>query len=161
MSEAIKSFCYQYARPALGIDCLILRIHQDALQLLTIRRGNDPFIGMPSLPGGFFDMEDENMQHTATRELMEETGLKACLYLLGPYAGKDRDPRERTVSIAWWGIAEEGAEPQAGDDAASVDWVDPFSLPKMAFDHNKMIADLIERLKAEPEKHVGVQSYLK
>ena len=161
MSEASKPFCYQYAHPALGIDCLILRIHQHALQLLTIRRGSDPYKGTPSLPGGFFDFEDEDIEHTAHRELMEETGLEANLHLLGPYSAKDRDPRERTISVAWWGMAVESAEPKAGDDAASVEWLDPFNLPQMAFDHNQMIADLMGRLKAEPEKYVGMQPYLK
>ena len=146
MPQPTKPYCYQYPRPALGIDCLILRRQPGGLELLTIMRGNEPFKGMPSLPGGFFDMEDAEIKQTAHRELKEETGIESELHLLGPYSAKDRDPRERTVSIAWYGEVAPDTEAIAGDDAASVHWLPVHNLPAMAFDHNRMVADLLARL---------------
>lgn len=143
-----KKYCYQYARPALGIDCLILKRQEGRLYILTIARGKDPFKGMRSLPGGFFDMEDESVEATAARELKEETGLEVPLTLFNVFSAPDRDPRERTVSVAFWGLAKDTDQPQAGDDAEDAQWLDVNRLPEMAFDHNRMIRLLLERIEA-------------
>ena len=143
-------YTYQYPRPALGVDCLVLRPGVAGLQLLLIERGNPPFEGMWALPGGFFDMDDADTAATAARELLEETGLATPLQLLGPFSAKGRDPRERTVTIAYYGFAAATDVALAGDDAAGAAWHPLDALPPLAFDHANIIAALQARLQVQP-----------
>lgn len=146
-----KKYCYQYPRPALGMDSLILKRKEGKLWILTIARGKEPFKGVRALPGGFFDMEDDSVERTAARELKEEVGLEVALTLHNVYSAPDRDPRERTVSIAFWGVTKDTDEPTAGDDAEDAQWLDVDRLPKMAFDHNRIIGDLVKWIRERPE----------
>jgi len=139
-------YCYKYERPALGTDSLVIRQVPMGWEILTIERQTPPFQDRPALPGGFFDMADASVLATATRELAEETNLTLALTLLGVYANKDRDPRGRTISVAYWAELADGQQPKAGDDALSIKWLPLDKLPPMAFDHNQMCHDLLALL---------------
>jgi 8-oxo-dGTP diphosphatase len=147
--EEEKLFTYRYARPALGVDCLVLRQAESVVEVLLIQRGNAPFKGEWAFPGGFFDMDDADVAATASRELEEETGLTVPLTLLGVFSAKDRDPRERIISCAYYGYASLEQVPIAADDAAAVGWFNLRALPAMAFDHGEMAAKLVALLKGE------------
>ena len=131
-------FTYEYPRPMLTADCVVLRNNE----VLLIRRGNEPFRGCWALPGGFMEME-ETIEHCAVRELQEETGLQvaeADLHLIGIYSTPGRDPRGRTVTAAYL-VRLVSGEPKAGDDAAEVRWWPLADLPSLAFDHAEIITD--------------------
>ena len=131
-------FTYEYPRPMLTADCVVLRNNE----VLLIRRGNEPFRGCWALPGGFMEM-DETIEHCAVRELQEETGLQvaeADLRLIGVYSTPGRDPRGRTVTAAYL-VRLVSGEPKAGDDAAEVRWWPLANLPSLAFDHAEIITD--------------------
>ena len=52
-------YSYQYPRPALTADSVILAPDAEGeYRVLLVRRGNDPFKGMWALPGGFMDMDE-------------------------------------------------------------------------------------------------------
>lgn len=157
-TEKKKPFCYEYDRPALGTDCIILKRSQGRLWLLTITRKADPYKGFRAFPGGYFDMQDFTVEETAKRELKEEVGLEGiALTLFNVFSEPDRDPRERTVSVAFWGVAKETDEPKAGDDAADAQWLPVDELPEMAFDHNKMVAALLEMVQKNPDRFPQLQ----
>src|SRR4051812_6737594 len=100
--------------------------------LLLIERKNDPFKGQWALPGGFVE-EDEDLETAAKRELEEETGIMIpSLEQLYTFGAPGRDPRGRTISVAYIGILKEKTEPQAGDDAARARWFDVEKLPALA-----------------------------
>ena len=76
MSKAgTKSFCYEYPRPAVTVDIVIVTRERKP-RVLLIRRKHDPFAGMWALPGGFVN-ENEALDGAARRELREETGVEA------------------------------------------------------------------------------------
>ncbi|MCX8178674.1 MAG: NUDIX hydrolase [Candidatus Aenigmarchaeota archaeon] len=114
-------------------------------KILIIKRGNDPFKGMPALPGGRHE-KDETIEQTAKREIKEETGLDVELTdILGVYSDKNRDPREHTLSVVF--IAKprnDNAKPSS--DAAGIEWIEPekIELDRLAFDHGKIIKDYLE-----------------
>ena len=109
------SWTYEYPRPALTADCVLFGFTDSELQLLLIERAHNPFAGCWALPGGFVDL-DETTDEAAHRELQEETGISEVpLTPLGAWSGVDREPRDRIVSVADWGLVETAAhQPQHG-----------------------------------------------
>ncbi len=141
---------------AVTVDLVVFTIRDDALHVLTIRRVESPFKGRKALPGGFVKV-NEDLDTAAARELLEETNIGSVdrlhLEQLGTYGTPKRDPRMRTVSVAYLAFAADLATPVAGTDAASAQW-SPLSatLPtKMAFDHSTILRDGLERARAKLE----------
>jgi 8-oxo-dGTP diphosphatase len=137
------SFTYKYPRPSVTTDIAVFSDHTENQQILLIRRGNDPFKGLWALPGGFIEM-DETLVATAARELMEETGLSVeKLTQFRAYGNPGRDPRGRTIAVVFYGFANpDKASVTGGDDAADARWFMLKQLPALAFDHQKIIAEL-------------------
>lgn len=136
------SYTYKYPRPAVTADCVVITKEEDP-RVLLIQRGNEPFKGCWAFPGGFMDM-DETTEQCAMRELKEETGLVVDhLTQIGAYSKVDRDPRGRTLSVAYLAIVNEPLAVSGMDDAAKADWFPLSSLPDLAFDHNEIMNDAI------------------
>jgi len=138
---------YNYPRPALTVDCLILHQENDDFQILLIQRKNEPFKNHWALPGGFVD-ENETVENAALRELKEETNVENIeANLVGVFSEKGRDPRGWTVSVAFYGIVDKSKyQAQAGDDARNIAWFSVKELPDLAFDHDKIIAKTQEKI---------------
>lgn len=139
-------YTYEYPRPAVTVDAVVFRNNNENTELLLIKRGNEPFKEMWAIPGGFIEM-DEQLLTSANRELKEETGVSGVnLIQYGAYGDVDRDPRHRTISIAFAGLLNDTeVEVKADDDAADCRWFSIDELPaNIAFDHNLLISDAIE-----------------
>jgi len=143
------TFSYEYARPALAVDCVVFGMDED-LQVLLIRRDIEPFQGRWALPGGFVRL-DETLDEAARRELEEETGVSR-LYLEQLYTFGDigRDPRERVVSVAYYALVKlSDHRVKAATDAREAAWFSVDDLPKLAFDHDKILQVALARLKGK------------
>ncbi|MDD3001723.1 MAG: NUDIX hydrolase, partial [Candidatus Riflebacteria bacterium] len=139
---------YEYPRPSVTLDAAVLRTPAlEYPEILLIKRGNDPFLGFWALPGGFMEM-DETPLFGASRELAEETGLTDLpLKPLFACGEPGRDPRGRTVTFVFGClIRDTNIKPKSGDDAAEVAWFPLNKLPKMAFDHKTVIAQIEQGL---------------
>jgi len=132
----------------LAVDLAVLTVREGRLQVLVITRGNEPFRGRPALPGGFL-RPGEDVDRAAVRELGEETGLdgsKLHLEQLATYGAPERDPRGRVVSVAHLAMMPDLPIPTAGSDASSAAWAPVETvLGQLAFDHDKILADAVER----------------
>lgn len=132
----------------LAVDLAILTVREDSLHVLVIERGNEPYRGRLALPGGFL-RAGEDLPTCAKRELAEETGLDgAALHLeqLATYGAPDRDPRGRVVSVAYLAIAPDLPIPVAGSDADAARWLSiDVVRGTLAFDHDKILDDAVER----------------
>ncbi len=134
------SYTYEYPRPAVTTDCIIIR-GKDPLEILLIERKHEPFMGNWALPGGFVEI-DEDLLEGAIRELSEETNLTGVsLQQFRTYGKPGRDPRGRTVSVVYYGTLENAEKAIAGDDAANVQWFGIDNLPPLAFDHAEILDD--------------------
>ena len=133
---------YRYPRPAVTADVLVFSA--DRKEILLIRRKNDPYKGCWAFPGGFLNM-DETLEQCALRELQEETSLVfADIHPVGTYSTVDRDPRGRVITTAYYTLVDKNAvAPHAADDATEIGWFRLDSLPPLAFDHDKILADAI------------------
>ncbi len=134
------SYTYEYPRPAVTADCVVIAKENEP-KVLLIQRGNEPFKGQWAFPGGFMNM-DETTEQCAVRELEEETGLKVNeIKQIGAYSKVDRDPRGRTVTVAYLVVIDKAEAVKGGDDAAKAQWFPLSALPKLAFDHEEIIKD--------------------
>jgi len=144
----MSSYTYQYPRPCVSADCVVLAMQNESLRVLLIQRGNDPFKGQWALPGGFLDM-DENLDQAAKRELEEETGLSGVnVQQFHAYGDVGRDPRARVISIAYAAMVRiERHQAAAADDAVDARWFPVRRLPRLAFDHREIVKQLMQSLK--------------
>lgn len=123
----------------------------DGVSLLLIQRKYDPFKGSWAIPGGFV-LNEESLEEAVERELKEETGVEVnYLEQLYSFGKPGRDPRQRIVSIAYFGLvkASQYQELKASTDAENAAWFCIDKLPKLAFDHKEILQVAIERLRAK------------
>ena len=135
-----EEYSYKYPRPALTADCVVITKEKEP-KVLLIERGADPFKGCWAFPGGFLNM-DETTEQCAVRELEEETGMKIQeLRQIGAYSKVDRDPRGRTITVAYLAVIDSPCEVIGQDDAAKAQWFPLDALPRLAFDHDEIMSD--------------------
>lgn len=138
---------------AVTVDLVLLTVRSGVLHVLLVTRGLEPCAGHPALPGGFV-LPDEGLAAAAARELREETGLEqpaGHLEQLATYGDRDRDPRGRVVSVAFLAMAPDQPLPRAGTDAADARWCPVDQATGLAFDHDRILADGVERARSKLE----------
>jgi 8-oxo-dGTP diphosphatase len=148
----------EHPRIDVTVDVVALTDINGDLRVLVVRRGNPPFEGQWALPGGYLEV-DEDLAPGAARELREETGIELSpddLRQLGAYGEPDRDPRNRTISVAFFVGLDDEVEAEGGSDAADAQWrsVDELlSEDALAFDHARILRDGAARWASVPSAH--------
>ena len=142
------SYTYKYPRPAVTADMIVLTDETEP-QILLIQRGDEPFKGCWAFPGGFMNM-DETTEQCARRELKEETGLDIEeVQQVGAYSTVDRDPRGRTITVAYITHVPQILPVTGLDDAAEAKWWPINALPPLAFDHAQILRDALRRFEGD------------
>jgi 8-oxo-dGTP diphosphatase len=164
---------------ALTVDLNIFTIRGGVLCVLLLERGDDPFAGRWTLPGGHVEHGKENADEAASRELNEQIGLDwstghGHLEQVRTYSDPDRDPRIQAglhvASIAYFALAPELPQPKAGSDATRAHywavedldldaqrdaWLDrqdyAGDAPALAYDHAQILSHTLERVRAKLE----------
>ncbi len=144
------AFAYEYPRPALTVDGVVFGLDEEDLKVLLIKRDLPPFSDRWALPGGFVRV-DESLDEAARRELREETGVEQVfLEQLYTFGALDRDPRERVVSVAYFALVKlSDHRIKAATDARDAAWFAVSDVPALAFDHDRILAVALERLKSK------------
>ncbi len=148
----MKSDIHKYKKPSVTVDLIIFTVKNNDLKVLLVSRGIDPFKDMWALPGGFVHI-DESVEKAAQRELFEETGIKnVYLEQLYTFGDVKRDPRGRVITIAYFALINSAKiELKAKTDAKQAQWYSIYSLPKLAFDHKKILDYALQRLRYKLE----------
>jgi 8-oxo-dGTP diphosphatase len=135
------------------VDTLAFAIHDGILDILLVKRKQDPFKATWALPGGFITSSDNTLEEAAIRELYEETNIKN-IYLeqLYTFGDRKRDPRGRVVSVAYMALlCNDEFELRASTASSGVAWWPVKKLPELAFDHENIISYGHQRLKYKIE----------
>ena len=136
-------------RIGVSVDLVILTVRAGKLATLVWRRDSEPYSGMVALPGGFIRL-DEDLPAAAARVLAERAGLPGELIHLEQlltYGYPDRDPTRRAVSVAYLGLAPDLPAP----DHPQMSWQPVGALTQMAFDHDRILQDGVERARSKLE----------
>jgi ADP-ribose pyrophosphatase YjhB (NUDIX family) len=100
-------------------------------RVLLVRRVNEPFRGLWTLPAGFVN-GGEDPAEAAERECLEETGLIVRVIRVFDIISGREHPRGADFVIVY--LAEVlGGEMKPDDDADAVEWFDKNNLPPLAF----------------------------
>ena len=142
----------RYAAPIVTVDSVLFTLWQEQLCVLLVKRANHPQRGWWALPGGFIDMQqDDSTRATALRKLREKTRVNPpWLEQLATFSGPDRDPRGWSLTTAWYALisAEDGIPDS--DDVSDARWQPLAGLDQrsdIAFDHQQIIAEALQRLR--------------
>ena len=137
-----------YQKPSVTVDIIVFTINNNDLKILLIKRGLDPFKNIWAIPGGFARI-DESLELAAKRELEEETGVKEVyLEQLYTFGDVNRDPRGRVITVSYMALVKsDEIHLNAQTDAADAKWFSISKIPKLAFDHNKILEYALKRLK--------------
>lgn len=145
----MKSYCYEYPHPAVATDVALFAVNNKQLTLLLIQRKHDPYQGKWALPGGYLEI-DEDLEAGALRELQEETGIQdVSIKQLHAFGQPDRDPRERVITVVYYGLVADNVRAEAASDAQAADWFPLSALPPLAFDHDKIINIAQQRIRSD------------
>ena len=131
----------------LAVDCIIFGFDEEKLKILLVKRDFEPEKGKWSLMGGFLK-KSENLDQAANRVLQHLTGLHD-IYLEQLYAFSkiDRDPVDRTLSIAYYSLINIEKYNNSLIEKYSAKWFSISKVPNLIFDHEKMVEQGLRRLR--------------
>ncbi|MBQ9245209.1 NUDIX hydrolase [bacterium] len=135
-------------------DVVIFTIKDNKLQVLLVKRANEPFKGRWAIPGGFIRLS-ENLDNAALRILKEKTNVDN-IYLEQLYTFGDplRYPSSRVITCAYFALIRSDDIKLSFDNSQSitqVQWHEVYNLPTLAFDHKEIIEYSLKRMRERLE----------
>lgn len=134
-----------------AVDAVVFGYDQEnGVSVLLIVRKNEPFKKMWALPGGLV-LTGESLDDAVKRELKEEAGIDVnYLEQLYTFGDPARDPRNHAISVSYFGLVRpRDFQLVARTDAEDVAWFSIEKLPKLAFDHKKIVDVAVKRLRGK------------
>lgn len=136
----------------LAVDCIIFGFDNEELKILLIKRDLEPRKGEWSLMGGFLK-QSEVLDEAANRILEHLTGINnVFMEQLYTFSKVDRDPVERTLSVAYYALINLENHNAELIKKYSAQWFSISEIPELIFDHNKMVERAIRRLRYKTTK---------
>ena len=136
-----------------AVDCIVFGFDGESLKLLLVKRGLEPEINKWSLIGGFV-AANESTDDAAVRVLKKNTGLDG-IYLeqFQVYGKPDRDPIERTLSVAYFALIDINKYSTQLNADYHAEWFPINEKPELIFDHNAMVSDARKKLRYKAALH--------
>jgi 8-oxo-dGTP diphosphatase len=144
---------HQQKKCLVALDSIIFGFDGSELKLLLVKRGVQNERDTWSLMGGWLQ-DNETLEQAAERILFELTDLKGVyLEQLGGFGNPNRDPVERTVSIAFFALINVPDYDAHISHAYEAQWFPISELPELLFDHADMVTNAIEKLRYKAAFH--------
>jgi 8-oxo-dGTP diphosphatase len=140
-----------YEQPGVTVDLVIFTVSAGKLDVLLVKRAEEPFAGFWSIPGGFLQ-KGESLEEAALRIMGEKTGVQEVyLEQLYTFGRPDRDPRARIITVTYFALIPWKKLPQpASKKVTDLAWHSVDDLPgQLAFDHQEILNYAARRLRAK------------
>lgn len=143
----------RYPMPFTRVEIAALGVKHDRLQVLLIRRQENPFKGRWALAGGVLRIDlDADLQAAARRvakERFQTTNFEVQQFRAVGSSNRDgRGQAGWALSVVYFGFIQgDESELTAGKRVEALEWFDVDQLPsreKMAFDHSLLITELTQ-----------------
>ena len=136
-----------------AVDCIIFGFDGNDIKLLVVQRGLRPERGKWSLMGGFLQPK-ESLEEAASRVLKKLTGLEGVyLEQLGTFGEPNRDPVERTISVAYFALIDIHQYETQISSEYHAEWFLLKKIPDLIFDHKKMVENAKKQLRYKAALH--------
>lgn len=137
----------------LAIDCIIFGFDGSDIKLLLIQRAFEPEKCKWSLMGGFLQPH-ETLDEAANRVLKQLTGLEGVyMEQLHTFGELNRDPEERTVSVAYFALIDIHQYEKQLSDHYHAEWFLLREKPQLIFDHDDMVRCAQKQLRYKAALH--------
>jgi 8-oxo-dGTP diphosphatase len=139
-----------YEQPGVTVDLVIFTVNENRLQVLLIKRADEPYAGYWSIPGGFLH-KGESLEEAAARVMKEKTGVNGVyLEQLYTFGAPERDPRARIITVTYLALIPWKNLPQPESRKVSgLTWTALDEVPHLAFDHQEILAYAVNRLRTK------------
>ena len=135
----------------LAVDVVCFRIYEGKLQILLgkVTSKENPFNNMWAHIGGLVKVE-ETAEDSLKRLLKEKAGISKIYHeQLYTFSDIGRDPRGRVVSVAYIALTSNLLVQDLKKSNIETMWVNIDKIPKLSYDHNKILTVAVDRLKSK------------
>lgn len=128
--------------PKVAVDCCIFSMIENRLAVYLMQIDNGPYQDKWALPGSLVRL-NETFNQAIERTLSEKTNLKSFhLEQLYTFGDPDRDIRGHSISVSYFALVPNPESISSKSDQKHIrrfNWFNIDKLPKLAFDHKKII----------------------
>lgn len=139
-----------YKNQGVHVIASIFTVEKGITKVLLIRRKNEPFKDSWALVSGAL-YNNEDLLDGLNREIYEKTGIKDLKLTLSNVFGKrNRSDVMRMIGISYIGVidSEKVSYLKETNKTTSADWFKIENIPSLAYDHNEIVMDALEKLKS-------------
>ena len=141
-----------YKNQGIHVNLVLLTVNNGEIDVLLIKRSNQPFFGKWALPGGAV-YNNEKVEDAIKRELKEKTDITNINpQIFGVFSDPNRAPDMRMLGIGYIAVIDKSIisfikQTKKTDDA---NWFSLDDIPTdLAYDHNQMLRSALEYLKTQ------------
>ena len=152
--SAPQQIASEFAPAAMSVNVSIFAIYNDQFSILLSERNQGPFRFQWELPSSFV-LPDESLIEAASR-VLRKNDMKAettLLEQLGAYASPRRDPRMRSMTVAYTAVLPRIDNLALNSGPASPEFIPVAELVSgsrnLAFDHDKIATDSLEKIRTQ------------
>ena len=138
-----------YKNQGIHVIASIFTVEKGVVKVLLIKRTNEPFKGKWALPGGAL-YNNEDIIDGMKRALKEKTGISNInLELCNVFGNVNRSHLMRLVGLSYLGVIDSAKVKvlKETQKTSNADWFKIDDIPDLAYDHNEIIKDSLEKLK--------------
>lgn len=139
--------------PLVGVDIALFSVDQSRLQVLLVKRAEEPAAKQWALPGGILKPHlDDSLEAAARRVLAHKVSVELPLVEeVCTFSGPDRDPRGWSLSVLFYSLLpRDQVNALVRNKVEALEWVDA-SAPghRLAFDHAQHLTAAVAKIRAK------------
>lgn len=138
-----------YKNQGIHLISSIFTVEKGITKVLLIKRKNEPYKNMWALVGGAL-YNNEDVEDGLKREIFEKTGIKKLnTYFINVFGNVNRSQLMRMVALSYIGVIDSDKVSILKETlkTSNADWFPINIIPELAYDHNEILKDALDKLK--------------